>query len=62
MSKILNVKVDWYFQKEKLKQRFSSLTDNDLYFEQGKIEEMLIKLQKKIGKTRHELHTIIATI
>ncbi len=62
MSTTVNAKVNWEYQKEKLKQRFSSLTENDLYFEQGKIEEMLIRLQKKIGKSRHELHSIIAKI
>ena len=62
MSKISNKKVNWDDQKEKLKQRFSSLTDKDLYFEKGKMEEMLVNLQNKVGKTRHELHMIIAEL
>ena len=57
-----HVKIDWDYQKEKLKQRFSSLTDKDLNFEQGKMEEMLTKLQTKVGKTRHELYAIIAKL
>lgn len=62
MSKISNKKVNWDDQKEKLKQRFSSLTDKDLYFGKGEMEEMLVNLQNKIGKTRHEIHTIIAQL
>jgi uncharacterized protein YjbJ (UPF0337 family) len=52
----------WSEQTEKLKQRFSTLTDKDLYFEQGKIDEMLTRLQKKVGKTKHELYEIITKL
>ncbi len=62
MANTTKAKINWEHQKEKLKQRFSGLTDNDLYFEQGKIEEMLTKLQNKMGKTRHEIHAIIANL
>jgi len=54
-----NIKINWDDQKEKLKQRFSDITEKDLYFEQGKMDEMLSKLQNKVGKTRHELYMII---
>ena len=46
----------WSEQTEKLKQKFSSLTDRDLFFEEGKMEEMLQRLQNKIGKSKHELY------
>ena len=52
-------KGNWNEQKGKLKQKFAVLTDNDLMFEQGKKEEMLGKLQIKLGKTKDELHQII---
>lgn len=52
----------WSEQTEKLKRKFSSLTDKDLYFEQGKMEEMLMRVQKKVGKTKHELYEIITKI
>ena len=55
-----NIKINWDDQKEKLKERFETLTDKDLYFEKGKMDEMLLRIQNKVGKTRHELHTIIA--
>lgn len=50
----------WKEQKAKLKKRFAILTDNDLLFEQSRKNEMLEKLQSKLGKTREELLAIIA--
>jgi uncharacterized protein YjbJ (UPF0337 family) len=55
-------KGNWNEQKGKLKQKFAILTDNDLMFEEGKKEEMLGKLQIKLGKTKEELHKIIAEL
>ena len=56
------VKGNWDEQKGKLKQKFVTLTDNDLMFAEGKKEEMLGKLQIKLGKTKEELHKIIAAL
>ena len=55
-------KGNWNEQKGKLKKKFAILTDNDLMFEEGKKEEMLGKLQIKLGKTKEELHKIIAEL
>jgi uncharacterized protein YjbJ (UPF0337 family) len=52
----------WKEQKGKLKQRFAVLTDNDLMFAEGKKEEMYGRLQKKLGKTKTELMSIIAAL
>lgn len=56
------VKGNWNEQKGKLKQKFAVLTDNDLMYEEGKKDEMLGKLQKKLGKTKEELDTLIAKL
>ncbi len=56
------VKGNWNEQKGKLKQKFANLTDNDLMFEEGKKEEMLGRLQITLGKTKEELHSIIAAL
>jgi len=56
------VKGNWDEQKGKLKQKFAVLTDNDLMFEEGKKDEMLGKLQIKLGKTKDELHKIISSL
>jgi uncharacterized protein YjbJ (UPF0337 family) len=54
-------KGNWNEQKGKLKQKFAVLTDNDLMYEQGKKDEMLGKLQIKLGKTKEELQEILDT-
>ena len=53
------VKGNWNEQKGKLKQKFAKLTDDDLMYEEGKKDEMLGKLQIKLGKTKEELHKIM---
>ncbi|MBK7027832.1 MAG: CsbD family protein [Bacteroidales bacterium] len=55
----IELKGNWNEQKGKLKQKFGFLTDNDLMFEEGKKDEMLGKLQIKLGKTKDELHKMI---
>jgi uncharacterized protein YjbJ (UPF0337 family) len=56
------LKGNWNEQKGLLKQKFASLTDNDLLFEEGKQDEMLGRLQIKLGKTKEELHKIIESL
>lgn len=56
------LKGNWNEQKGKLKQKFATLTDDDLMFAEGKKDEMLGKLQIKLGKTKEELHTIISAL
>ncbi len=56
------LKGKWDEQKGKLKQKFAELTDDDLLFIEGKKDEMLGKLQIKLGKTREELHKIIESL
>ncbi|MBK8567087.1 MAG: CsbD family protein [Saprospiraceae bacterium] len=56
------VKGNWNEQKGKLKQKFAELTDNDLMYEQGKKEEMLGKIQTKLGKTKDEFAAIMAAL
>ena len=55
-------KGNWLEQKGKLKQLFAELTDDDLLFEQGKKEEMLGKIEVKLGKTKEELQKIIEAL
>lgn len=53
---------NWNEQKGKLKQQFAQLTDNDLLFVEGTKDEMLGRLQKKLGKTKDELYKIISDL
>ena len=56
------LKGTWNEQKGKLKKKFAWLTDNDLILEEGKEDIMIGKLQIKLGKTREQLHAIIAAL
>jgi len=56
------LKGNWTEQKGKLKAKFSNLTDADLHYEDGKKDEMLAKIQTKLGKTKEEFATIIAAL
>jgi uncharacterized protein YjbJ (UPF0337 family) len=56
------LKGNWEEQKGKLKQKFATLTDNDLLFAEGKKEEMMGKLQIKLGKSKEELHKILSDL
>jgi uncharacterized protein YjbJ (UPF0337 family) len=56
------LKGNWDEQKGKLKQKFATLTDNDLLFAEGKKDEMFGRLQIKLGKSKEELHKIISDL
>jgi uncharacterized protein YjbJ (UPF0337 family) len=62
MANITELKGNWNEQKGKLKQKFATLTDNDLMFEEGKKDEMLGRLQIKLGKTKEQMRAIIASL
>lgn len=51
----LIVKGNWNEVKGKLKQDFGELTDNDLIYAEGKEDELIGKLQQKLGKTKEEI-------
>ena len=52
----------WNEKKEKLKQRYPSITDDDLLFSEGKEQEMIEMLGYKLGKTKEELINIISML
>jgi len=56
------LKGNWEEIKGKLKQKFAILTDNDVLLLEGKNEEMLGRLQIKLGKTKEELQNIISKL
>jgi uncharacterized protein YjbJ (UPF0337 family) len=62
MKNITELKGSWNETKGKLKQKFAMLTDSDVLFVEGKKDEMLGRLQIKLGKTREELKRIIAEL
>ena len=58
----LEMKGTWNETKGKLKQKYADLTDDDLLFEDGKEDELLGRLQKKIGQTKEEIRDSIAKL
>ena len=51
----LNLKGNWNEVKGKAKQEYGDLTDDDLVYEEGKDDELLGRIQQKIGKTKQEV-------
>ena len=62
MANMTELKGNWNEQKGRLKQKFAVLTDNDLMFADGKKDEMLGRLQIKLGKTKEEIQAIIEAL
>jgi uncharacterized protein YjbJ (UPF0337 family) len=56
------LKGTWNEQKGKLQQKFAILTDDDLMYTEGKEDEMLGKLQIKLGKSKEELEALIESL
>ncbi len=51
----LKIRGAWNELKGKLKQKYAMLTDDDLAFAEGKEDELLGRLQTKLGKTKDEV-------
>jgi uncharacterized protein YjbJ (UPF0337 family) len=55
----LQFKGTWNEMKGKLKQTYAQLTDDDLTYAEGKDDELVGRLQKKLGKTADEVRQIL---
>ena len=58
----LQFKGSWNEVKGKLKQRYGQLTDDDLAFAEGKDDELLGRLEQKLGKTKEALRMEIDSL
>ena len=54
-SKELKIKGNWNELKGKVKQKYAELTDDDLVYEEGKDDELLGRIQKRIGQTKEQV-------
>lgn len=52
MKNKVEIQGDWNEIKGKLRQKFSRLTDNDLLFIEGKLDEMIGRLKIRMGKIK----------
>lgn len=57
-----NITGYWNEKKEKLKQKYQIITDEDLRFFDGKEKEMIEMLGYKLGKSKEELRNIITAL
>ena len=62
LNNLTEIKGNWNEIKGKLKQKFGLLTDSDLMLAKGKQDEMLGRLQTKLGRTKAEIHKIISEL
>ncbi|HEX7573167.1 MAG TPA: CsbD family protein [Bacteroidota bacterium] len=58
----LTAKGNWKEISGKLKQKYANLTDDDLLFKEGKEDEVMGKIQQKIGTTKEGLRDLIAKL
>ncbi|MDB6174964.1 MAG: CsbD family protein [Chthoniobacteraceae bacterium] len=55
----LSLKGTWNEVAGKLKQKYADLTDDDLLFAEGKEDELLGRLQQRLGKSKEEIRSEI---
>jgi len=55
----LNLKGNWNVVKGKLKQAYGDLTDDDLTYADGKEDELVGRIQKRIGMTASDVRHLI---
>jgi uncharacterized protein YjbJ (UPF0337 family) len=55
----LRIEGNWNELKGKLKEEYAELTDDDLTYEEGKEDQLIGNIQKKLGKTKDEIKAII---
>lgn len=62
MKNLTEITGNWTEMKGKLKQQFAILTDDDLLLVDGKYDEMVGRVQARLGKTKEAIHTLISEL
>ncbi len=62
MKTSTKIEGSWKEIKGKLKKKFAMLTDSDLLMIEGKKDELLGRLQKKLGKSKEEINKLISEL
>jgi uncharacterized protein YjbJ (UPF0337 family) len=62
METKLKIKEDWSGLKKELKQKYVALTDSDLTYSEGREDELVATISKKIGKTKDEVSKAITEL
>jgi uncharacterized protein YjbJ (UPF0337 family) len=58
----LEFKGGWNQVKGKLKQKYAQLSDDDVAFAEGKEDELLGRLQQRLGKSKEDLRKEIESL
>ncbi len=58
----LKIKGNWNEMKGKLKKQFAMLNDDDLQFQEGREDELIGRLQQKLGKSKDEVRKMLAKL
>ena len=58
----LEIKGNWNIISGNLKQKWGQLTDDDLRYSEGQLEELMGRIQKRTGETRHAIEHAIRKI
>jgi uncharacterized protein YjbJ (UPF0337 family) len=53
------IRGNWNEIKGKIKQEYGELTENDLAYTEGKEDELIGRLQQKLGKSKEEVKNFI---
>lgn len=61
-SNELKLRGNWNEIKGKIKQKYADLTDDDLKYDEGKDDELVGRIQKKVGKTKEEVISWIQSL
>jgi uncharacterized protein YjbJ (UPF0337 family) len=55
----LNLKGNWNVAKGKLKKAYGDLTDDDLTYVEGQENELVGRIQKRLGTTAADVHRLL---
>lgn len=55
----LNLKGNWNVVKGKLKQAYGDLTDDDLTYVEGREDELVGRIQKRVGSTASDIRHLL---
>lgn len=58
----LKLSAPWEEVKELMKESNVELTDEDLEYEPGREEELLSRLELKLGRSKHQIKALIESI
>lgn len=62
MNNLVSPFDNWVELKEKMQHQFSALTVSDLLYIDGKEDEMIFRIQKRLGKSKEEIYGLIENL